>query len=119
MRNKGFSQDALAREIGVTHSAVSRWITGSMPHPKRLLSLANLLGVSVSFLEFGDSEAIPMTTGNEVRSSDPNQSAPPAEEKIAGGELATLRGQVAEKDRQIERLLGIIERQAAALEARE
>lgn len=54
MKHSGFTQESLATKLGITHSAVSRWISGSKPRPSRMAAIANALGVSVSWLEFGE-----------------------------------------------------------------
>lgn len=51
MKLKGFTQESLAARLQISHSAVSRWLSGSMPRPARLLQLAEILGVDVRILE--------------------------------------------------------------------
>jgi len=44
--DKGFSQTAIAKELGLTKAAVSKWFTGlSFPRPAELLKLGRLLSV--------------------------------------------------------------------------
>ena len=53
MKAMGYTQEQLAERLGITHSAVSRWLTGSQPRASRMKDLAELLCVSVSELESG------------------------------------------------------------------
>lgn len=53
MKAMGYTQEQLAERLGITHSAVSRWLTGSQPRASRMKHLAQILCVSVSELESG------------------------------------------------------------------
>ena len=45
-RSKGFSQEGLARKLGLSRQAVSKWETGTAdPSTSNLLALAKLFGV--------------------------------------------------------------------------
>jgi transcriptional regulator with XRE-family HTH domain len=120
------SQTEIAAESGMTSAYLSDLKHGKRSNPshEKIAALADSLGVSLSWLLAGEGQmARSPPAGNEVRSSDPKELPAAAGEKSAGGEpvggageiVGTLRGELAEKNRQIERLLGIIERQAAAL----
>lgn len=61
MKDGGFTQERLAAQLGISHSAVSRWLSGSIPRPARLKILSEILGVSVSFLESGYGSKQPAT----------------------------------------------------------
>lgn len=54
MKKGGFTQESLAGKLGVTHSAVSRWISASCPRSSRMAALADALNVSVRWLEYGE-----------------------------------------------------------------
>lgn len=45
MRSRGLSQGQLASELGVSGSTVARWIAGSVPRPRALMGLCELLEV--------------------------------------------------------------------------
>lgn len=47
---KGESQSAVAKSIGIDKSAVTRWSKGAMPRGTTLVKLANHFGVTVSYL---------------------------------------------------------------------
>lgn len=48
---RNFSQARLAKELGITQQAVSKWESGgSFPDPTQLVNVANLLGVSADYL---------------------------------------------------------------------
>lgn len=52
---RGLTQEALGRELGVTNKTVSRWETGAyMPDIELLIPLGELLGVSVNELLAGE-----------------------------------------------------------------
>lgn len=53
MKKQGFTQETLAKALNISASAVSRWLSGSLPRPARLKHLAEILGVTVRYLEFG------------------------------------------------------------------
>lgn len=55
-KRKGFTQKELAKKLGVTDKAISRWETGKgLPDTSLLKPLANILGVSVGELLSGKS----------------------------------------------------------------
>lgn len=58
MSNRGLTQETLASAIGVTASAVSRWLAGSTPHPRRRAELAKYLGVPAETL-LNDADCLP------------------------------------------------------------
>ena len=54
-KKKGFTQAALAEQIGVTDRAVSKWETGrSLPDAGIMLELTDLLGITVNELLSGE-----------------------------------------------------------------
>lgn len=54
-RQKGLTQNTLAQRMGVTSQAVSKWETGrALPDLSRIDELADVLGVAVTFLLWGD-----------------------------------------------------------------
>lgn len=55
-RDRGLTQDQLADEVEVTHTAVSHWENGQRPDPKILPKLAKALGTTVEDLTEGDAE---------------------------------------------------------------
>jgi len=59
MKIKGYTQESLAAKLGISHSAISRWLTGSKPRPARMVQLAEALGVNVRWLEFFDGPQFP------------------------------------------------------------
>lgn len=66
MRAKGLTQEVLAKMVGVSTSAVSRWLGGSIPRPARLSELASCLGVTVSFLESAESKSELLTAAHKA-----------------------------------------------------
>ncbi|MBQ8133145.1 MAG: helix-turn-helix transcriptional regulator [Clostridia bacterium] len=52
---KGFTQEELGREIGITAQAVSKWERGNSPDAELLPKIAEVLGVSVNVLFGADS----------------------------------------------------------------
>lgn len=54
-RQKGLTQNTLAQRMGVTSQAVSKWETGrALPDLSRIDELADVLGVAVTYLLWGD-----------------------------------------------------------------
>ncbi len=56
-RQKGLTQNTLAQRMGVTSQAVSKWETGrALPDLSRIDELADVLGVAVTYLLWGDDQ---------------------------------------------------------------
>ncbi len=56
-QERGWSQLALALEVGVDQGAVAKWERGrGVPLPKHQQRLADLFGVSVAAIAFGPAE---------------------------------------------------------------
>ncbi len=54
---RGWTQEQLARRLGVAQGAVSKWERGQrLPSPRRLQALTDLFGVQVSEITFGADE---------------------------------------------------------------
>lgn len=82
-RKHGMTQEQLARQLGVSPQAVSKWENGSYPEGDLIPTLADLFGVSVSYL-YGREEERPslqqavlddirgLMLPREDRPSDPN-----------------------------------------------
>lgn len=86
MKLQGLTQEALAAKLGLSHSAVSRWLSGSIPRTARLADLAEALSVSVSYLEGGDE--LPPSAVRKSREPPVGRSSP--------GDWETLFRKVAE-----------------------
>ena len=56
-RRRGFSQEALARVLGVSKNTVARWEAGAQPRGKTVAKIAAALGVSNDWLLAGDRAA--------------------------------------------------------------
>lgn len=70
MKDKGYTQDKLADEIGVTQMAISRIISGKTEKPRNLLDIANALGVDPNWLQTGITlNQTVQQTGNNTTSS--------------------------------------------------
>jgi transcriptional regulator with XRE-family HTH domain len=53
-RRKPLTQNALAKKVGVTQAAVSRWLRQSrLPYPRNLHKICAVLGVHRQWLETG------------------------------------------------------------------
>ena len=60
-RDRGITQDEFADQVGVSRSAVAQWETGRAGQVTGNLSrIANILGVSVEYLLYGDDKRAPM-----------------------------------------------------------
>ena len=57
MDEQGISQNALARMVGVTQPSIKKIIDGDTLEPKKILEIANALGVSVEWLKTGKGNA--------------------------------------------------------------
>ena len=57
MNEQGISQNALARMVGVTQPSIKKIIDGDTLEPKKILEIANALGVSVEWLKTGKGNA--------------------------------------------------------------
>lgn len=57
MNEQGISQNALARMVGVTQPSIKKIIDGDTLEPKKILEIANALGVSVEWLKTGKDNA--------------------------------------------------------------
>ncbi len=54
---RGWTQDQLARRLGVEQGAVSKWERGvAVPHPRTRKRLANVFGVELGEIAFGQDE---------------------------------------------------------------
>jgi RNA polymerase primary sigma factor len=68
LNQKGWSQAQLAHELEVSSAAVSGWCSGSKrPTPTNLAAIATRLGVSPSYLQYGDGVAPSMDLGEARR----------------------------------------------------
>jgi transcriptional regulator with XRE-family HTH domain len=68
-RDRGITQDELADQVGVSRSAVAQWETGRAGQVTGNLSrIAEILGVSVEYLLYGDDKRAPMNVqqGDEL-----------------------------------------------------
>ncbi len=60
---RGWSQEHLARRLGVHQVTISKWEHGvAVPRPRTLLRLADLFGVPVEAIAFGPAEQTPQET---------------------------------------------------------
>lgn len=59
MTERGFTQNSLAREIGISQGTVSAWLLkDSKPKGRRLTDLANVLGVPLNWLLLGKGDDV-------------------------------------------------------------
>lgn len=62
----GYSQEALAAELGVSRQAVSKWERGeASPDTDNLIALAGLYGVTLDELLFGKASPDPKDAGEK------------------------------------------------------
>lgn len=62
---RGWSQERLAQELGITRQAVGRWEKGSgLPDAKSLMALARVFGVEAEWLLDEDVDAVPQQAGS-------------------------------------------------------
>lgn len=62
---RGWSQERLAQELGITRQAVGRWEKGSgLPDAKSLMALARVFGVEAEWLLDEDADAVPQQAGS-------------------------------------------------------
>ncbi|WP_279005947.1 helix-turn-helix domain-containing protein, partial [Sutterella wadsworthensis] len=54
--NAGVSIASIAKEMGISVQSVYGWAEGSIPKAERIERLAELLGVSLQWLAFGEGE---------------------------------------------------------------
>ncbi len=55
-QERGWTQEQLGRQLGVQQDAVSKWEHGHLPRAKTQQRLANLFGVGVGEIAFGQLE---------------------------------------------------------------
>ena len=54
---RGWTQEQLARRLGVEQGAVSKWERGqAVPHPRTHTRLADVFGLGVGEIRFGEDE---------------------------------------------------------------
>jgi transcriptional regulator with XRE-family HTH domain len=53
LARKGMTQASLAEAVGVSQASVSRWLGGTLPHPKKQMAICEALGVQHEWLVFG------------------------------------------------------------------
>lgn len=86
-RNLGLTQEEVARQLGVTNQAVSKWESGSCcPDIALLPPLANLLGVSVDQLlgvALPDTQVSLMLRMRNLFQAEPSQQAYPLAQQLA------------------------------------
>lgn len=92
-KRRGLTQEDLAREIGVTRQAVSKWERGVIaPSTTNLIALGELYGVHLDELVHG--EAPIREKAEEVKAAEPPADAPPAKPSplklVAAGVMAAL-----------------------------
>ncbi len=63
----GITQRGLARQLGVTPSAVAQWESGGMPTTERLTAVALALGVSLDRLVAPHPDSDPQTAAREAQ----------------------------------------------------
>lgn len=89
---RGYSQEALANELGISRQAVSRWECGdSSPDVENLVALSDLYGISLDSLVRGDvspdsgaieeSPAEQQASATDLSDSQPNPENPEPEPK--------------------------------------
>jgi transcriptional regulator with XRE-family HTH domain len=62
-KDKGYSQERIAEELGVSRQSVSKWERGeTFPEMDKVVTLSNILGVSTDFLLKGEEEKEPART---------------------------------------------------------
>lgn len=66
MATKGMSISKLAREVGITHSAISRLVNGQRGGSKFTAQIARALGVNPLWLAEGISEAYPVASADQL-----------------------------------------------------
>jgi transcriptional regulator with XRE-family HTH domain len=73
MKERGISQHALARELGISQPTVRNWVTGvNPPKPSNVSDLCQALGVRRDWLVHGDgAKDLPKPNGMIVREDDP------------------------------------------------
>ena len=68
---RGMSQETLARSLGVSRQAISRWELGStLPDAPNLLKLSDLFGVAIDYLlrdEYTEKQQSPSISCSRVR----------------------------------------------------
>ena len=73
-RKAGFSQEALAGQLGISRQAISRWETNeSLPDTEKIIRLSRLFGVSTDYLLLDDTEDGSLSPASRAGSA----SAPP------------------------------------------
>jgi transcriptional regulator with XRE-family HTH domain len=70
MDARGLIQEQLAKELGVTQAAVSKWVQGSIPKPETLVRIAIFFNVSIdSILRKQPAVVSPSSSSNTTRVS--------------------------------------------------
>lgn len=67
-KERGYSQFALAQQLGLTQQAVGKWETGrATPDPQTLAAIASFFHISTDYLLGCDTVFLPKTKGSRVR----------------------------------------------------
>jgi transcriptional regulator with XRE-family HTH domain len=87
IKDSGMAQGEIARRMGVTDGAVSRWTKGTAPEPDVLPRLARVLDVSGDYLLGLGPEKLPMA---ERRAEGGDAALPPKAARAVAEALRTL-----------------------------
>jgi hypothetical protein len=114
--NLGVKMREIPAKMGISERMLYGYRSGKYPVTAKAWAALERAERSAGIMLEPPAAQVP-PAGNEVRSSDPKELPAAAGEKSAGGEPGILERQLAEKDRQIERLLGLVSEQAATIRA--
>lgn len=67
---KGKTPSAVALELGIQKSTVTRWSNGSLPRDATLMKVADYFGVTTQFLLSGEPEKKPATPNGDELSNE-------------------------------------------------
>jgi transcriptional regulator with XRE-family HTH domain len=87
MERCSVTQSAIATSLDVSQAAVSGWVNGKVPVRRTAKALADVFGVRVEWLLYGEGEKLPLGRPEMIISAGPVPKAfnPPLSERSSGG----------------------------------
>lgn len=88
---KGMTQDELSKALGMDQTSISKWEVAGVKNPRKAHQLADILGVPVAWLIYGEENLGKLTAAN-VDALFELQNLPPEKQEMIRNLIKTLAG---------------------------